>query len=806
MSVKNLLRSSYGPNIGCSTSRYERIGRKIARFKNHVAFSVRCKREGIIPISLKVRSPIDTAQGRRIAHRASQMFLSERIRVSNFKLRQLEDERKWMEIGLRRSLSSEDFDCMEKRTRENVEFEFVSTRERQRKKFDRLKESSQTIKDNGRPKNSNMTPTRWIYNFSSHQLDSNEKSVLQRGFNFAKVPKAIPKTEFIAGVEAAIQQHKRLEPEKAERTRAAIAIALDKAKIPPPNTTTEERKALKRLNQNKNVTVLCADKGNATVLLDTAEYEKKAEDLLKNPPFRKLKKDPTIRNEKRVNDTLKELTKKEPNNANIFKSLHVPCNGTKPPLFYGSVKIHKEGHPLRPIVSTIDSATYNVAKFVSRTLSPYAEQIPSYIKNTSDFVDKLKNISIEQDETMVSFDVKSLFTSVPVKRAAVAIEKILNDDETLRGRTTLSVNAIMSLVKLCLSMTSFQFRGAHYDLVDGLPMGSPASPCIANLFMAQFENEALASFHTKPKIWLRFVDDVFAIVKKHALEELLAHLNAKDSKIQFTVEREAEDRLPFMDVTVHRQQNQLKTSVYRKPTHTGRYLSFDSHHPDSMKRSVVRALRTRVNYITIDEKSKRAEEQYIEDDLVQNGYPKSFIRKTRMPPTSRGENSGDNEPPEVEAIATIPYIKGVSENISRLLAQINIRTVTRPAKWKWSLMRGVKDEVPKDQVPGVVYALGCTDCHSIYIGETNRTAKQRTKEHNMHARNGHPELSAVADHAHNGHDIHWTPRILEREGNTMKRKVKEALAIKTLQKKRGQDVMMNQDSGMKLSRIWLDLV
>ena len=83
----------------------------------------------------------------------------------------------------------------------------------------------------------------------------------------------------------------------------------------------------------------------------------------------------------------------------------------------------------------------------------------------------MKNISIEQDETMVSFDVKSLFTSVPVKRAAVAIEKILNDDETLRGRTTLSVNAIMSLVKLCLSMTSFQFRGAHYDLVDGLPMG-----------------------------------------------------------------------------------------------------------------------------------------------------------------------------------------------------------------------------------------------------------------------------------------------------------------------------------------------
>ena len=122
-------------------------------------------------------------------------------------------------------------------------------------------------------------------------------------------------------------------------------------------------------------------------------------------------------------------------------------------------------------------------------------------------------------------------------------------------------------------------------------------------------------------------------------------------------------------------------------------------------------------------------------------------------------------------------------------------------------MQRTKDRLPADQIPGTIYALECTDCFSVYIGETARSAKQRSKEHQMHTRTGHTELSAVANHAHkHGHSIQWTPKILAREGNATKRKVKEALEINEATKRREDRTTMNQDSGMNISKLWLDLI
>ena len=122
-------------------------------------------------------------------------------------------------------------------------------------------------------------------------------------------------------------------------------------------------------------------------------------------------------------------------------------------------------------------------------------------------------------------------------------------------------------------------------------------------------------------------------------------------------------------------------------------------------------------------------------------------------------------------------------------------------------MKGAKDPIDRNQNPGVICTLGCTECAAVYIGETARTANQRTKEHRMHTRTGHVQLSAVANHSHNkGHEMHWTTRVLVRKEDTTKRKIKEALVIKKLTNGRGDGVVINQDSGMKISKLWLDLV
>ena len=100
----------------------------------------------------------------------------------------------------------------------------------------------------------------------------------------------------------------------------------------------------------------------------------------------------------------------------------------------------------------------------------------------------------------------------------------------------------------------------------------------------------------------------------------------------------------------------------------------------------------------------------------------------------------------------------------KLLGQLGIRTAMRSSKIKWSIMKGVKDKQKEEEIPGVVYAIGCGDCRKVYVGETRRTAAQRVKEHKSDTRLGHLDKLAVAEHAHTtGHHIHWKAMVVERE-------------------------------------------
>ena len=106
--------------------------------------------------------------------------------------------------------------------------------------------------------------------------------------------------------------------------------------------------------------------------------------------------------------------------------------------FYGLPKLHKPNIPLRPIVSSIGSPTYNLSKELARILSPLRGKTTSYIKNSSHFVEMIKDRTISESDLMVSFDVKSLFTRVPIKECLEIAEEKLNSDDTLGERTTMT--------------------------------------------------------------------------------------------------------------------------------------------------------------------------------------------------------------------------------------------------------------------------------------------------------------------------------------------------------------------------------
>ena len=194
----------------------------------------------------------------------------------------------------------------------------------------------------------------------------------------------------------------------------------------------------------------------------------------------------------------------------------------------------------------LGSVSYETAKELSKILKPLVGKTPYSVKNTKDFIQSIKDIRLQKDECMVSYDVEALFTSVPIKPAIAIIQRKLDEDKDLHLRTTMSSKQITSLLEFCLNSTYFTFQGKFYKQVDGTVMGSPISPIVANLFMEDLETKALATSPHPPSLWKRFVDDTFTIIKKSHKNALLEHINSIDNNIKFTCAESRDDgSIPF---------------------------------------------------------------------------------------------------------------------------------------------------------------------------------------------------------------------------------------------------------------------
>ena len=221
------------------------------------------------------------------------------------------------------------------------------------------------------------------------------------------------------------------------------------------------------------------------------------------------------------------------------------------PKFYGLPKLHKHDIPLRPIVSSTGTVSYNTSKELANILKPLVGWISHHLKNTKDFIDQIKDVRLLPDETIISYDIKALFTSVPIKPVIDIIKTKLENDNNLKSRTSMSIDHIISLLEYCLNSAHFVFQGQHYEQQEGAAMGSPLSPIIANLYMENFETKALNTAPNPPTLWKRYVDDTFVVIKKCHQEEFFHHINSIEESIQFTAEdTHADGTLPFLDVLV----------------------------------------------------------------------------------------------------------------------------------------------------------------------------------------------------------------------------------------------------------------
>ena len=265
------------------------------------------------------------------------------------------------------------------------------------------------------------------------------------------------------------------------------------------------------------------------------------------------------------------------------------------------------------------------------------------------------------------------FTNIPLdETVSICVNELYKDKEIVEN---LSKSDMKQLLNLACKNTLFVFDGVYYNQIDGVAMGSPLGPHFANSFMNYHEKIWLEEcpFEFKPKFYRRYVDDIFVLFENEKqLEKFRDYLNSKHKNINFTMELEKDGTLPFLDMLIDRNNGQITTSVYRKPTFTGVYTHYQSFLPSIYKIGLLSTILFR--YFSICSSFQLFHLQILEfkNIFLRNGYPlkiidtciQKFLNKIFVTKVIR------DTVPQRDYRIVLPYLGPLSNKIQRRIKNV----------------------------------------------------------------------------------------------------------------------------------------
>ena len=291
--------------------------------------------------------------------------------------------------------------------------------------------------------------------------------------------------------------------------------------------------------------------------------------------------------------------------------------GSQPPCLYGLTKVHKTGYPMRPVVSMPGSPYHNIAKQVAKWLSHVPEC--NINSSTEKICKDLSNHNLKDSDCLVSFDIVSLYTNVPVIEAIDVCTELLFYNHTL----DIDKDTFKILAKLASCDVIFNTHDGFYRQIDGLAMGSAPAPHLANGWLSTFDK----TIKGVSPLYTRYMDDIICINKRDEVDSKLVEINNIHPSLSFTVEIEKDGKLPFLDMVIYNVNGQLSSGWYRKPTDTGLTLNFHSLAPLKYKKSVVIGFVYRIFRSCSSWQNFHSGLEEAKVILLNNQYPLEFIEE-----------------------------------------------------------------------------------------------------------------------------------------------------------------------------------
>ena len=525
-SLAEVTRDRYGNHVLKFTRKYEKLHYKIRKLELDISFLEACVDNDLCPTFLRYKM-----SSKRLRHSESytaskRLFLQEEITFKTADRIRLLKELENLNNEIRTVVSYIDWVHIRNTITMGNEKTLNKVKVVQNYKLSEL--MGDELSHN---------PDDVIRNYSTYELSEVEKSLLVKGLNFAIPPKKLKYQDYLLPFELLYRDV--MEEDEVKDSLNHLQARLKDVGLSSfrlynrkdhrfENLTPSEYDAFLGLASNENLVIQKADKGNTVVIIDKLSYVQKMEELLSDTSkFTKVKFNPKhkvnqelrhiLGMEEAIKLCLDDLLQRNYLSQEDYKLMKP--TGSRPGVMYGLCKIHKDATngrelpPFRPILSAIRTCAYSLAKFFVPVLKELT--INTYtIKDSFTFAEEVA----EQNAGfyMVSFDVESLFTNIPLDETInICVDRLYANKKKVRG---LLKRQFKELLTLATKSSCFLFNGIYYSKVDGVAMGSPLGPTLANLFLAYHEEKWLndCPVQFKPQYYRRYVDDVFLMFENRS--------------------------------------------------------------------------------------------------------------------------------------------------------------------------------------------------------------------------------------------------------------------------------------------------